>query len=457
MTDSTHCDDCAPHSPALLSLVPKLEQLGKTLSAAERRTLLALVDHAIAPSDRLLAEEPAQLFSDEQAALLDELEEPWPEPESDYATLIVKATRRCNLRCSYCNDWRNGAEAEMGFDVLARTICAALREYRQVHFVWHGGETTLLPISYYKKALAIQARFKKPTQTVTNSLQTNGTRITPDWAQFLFKARIGVGISIDGPREIHDRVRRYPSGRGSFADAIDGLEVIRGLDIAHSVLLVVDRATLELGADRLFDFCLANGITNYCCLNVKPDSDVAATATADVPHYVDSREMAAFLARLYDRWLEHGDFSIRIRELDGIRARLMNKPSRYCRLEGSCLGKYFTVEPNGEVTHCDCFSGCGAEYSFGNIARDGFAGMAKSDRLQELVCREEATLQASCGQCSEFHVCSGGCAHDRYIAARYDGPDATARCGSRQLIEHIRSRMHLEAEPTPRNAAAPPA
>ena len=99
-----------------------------------------------------------------------------------YLGLVLKATRLCNLRCTYCRDWREGPGQTMGFDVLARVVAAALREesHSIVDFVWHGGETTLLPLSFYRKAMFLQSRFRRPGQRIGNVIQTNGTRLTPD-------------------------------------------------------------------------------------------------------------------------------------------------------------------------------------------------------------------------------------------------------------------------------------
>src|SRR5271154_1121486 len=102
-------------------------------------------------------------------------------------SLIVKATRLCNLRCTYCHDWAVGPDQTMAFDVLAHMTAAALQdpEHGTVDFIWHGGETTLLPISFYQRAMALQARFRRRGQTVHNIIQTNCTRLTPEWARFL--------------------------------------------------------------------------------------------------------------------------------------------------------------------------------------------------------------------------------------------------------------------------------
>src|SRR5438105_7905485 len=132
-------------------------------------------------------------------------------------TLIIKGTRLCNLRCAYCHDWRAERDQVMPFPVLARLMAAALTDpqHAAVDFIWHGGETTLLPTTFYEKALLVQSRFRRPGQLVGNTIQTNGTRLTPEWLRFLRDNQFGVGVSVDGPPQLHDRYRRYASGRPS--------------------------------------------------------------------------------------------------------------------------------------------------------------------------------------------------------------------------------------------------
>ena len=163
--------------------------------------------------------------------------------------IIVKVTRLCNLRCSYCHDWRASGDI-MSFRVLAHVIASAMATFDSVQFIWHGGETTLVPISFYKKAMALQARYLRPGCTVRNDLQTNGTRIDDEWAEFFRENQFGVGVSLDGPREIHDRQRLDAGGKPSFDRVLGGLDTLRRHGIPSSILMVVDEDTLALGPDR---------------------------------------------------------------------------------------------------------------------------------------------------------------------------------------------------------------
>ena len=119
-----------------------------------------------------------------------------------------------------------------------------------VTFVWHGGETTLLPMDFYRRAMAVQSRFRRPGQHVRNQLQTNATRLTPRWAQFFRRNDIRIGISLDGPSEVQDDYRPDAAGRPTFDRAVAGLRLLAEHGVPYGVLMVVDQTTIERGADR---------------------------------------------------------------------------------------------------------------------------------------------------------------------------------------------------------------
>ncbi len=356
-----------------------------------------------------------------------------------FAGLIIKGTRLCNLRCAYCHDWRVGPNQTMPFSVLARLIATALQdpEHDAVDFIWHGGETTLLPIAFYEKAMVVQARFRRRGQSINNVIQTNGTRLTPEWLRFLRANQFGVGISLDGPPEVHDRYRRYASGRPSFADVLRGIHLLREWGIPVSVLMVIDQGALELGPDYIFDFFVQHGIKQYGLLAAKPTNQPDAAPATPAAHYTDPATMTAFLKRIYDRWLAHGDPTIRIRELEGLRQRIAGERNVFCTLAGGCLGYYYLIEPNGEVAHCDLFLG-DPRYTLGNILRDDFATIRASARMRELREENERALSRMRG-CPEFKVCNGWCPHERYLSVRHNPNHRADCCGLRELIAHIRA------------------
>lgn len=355
--------------------------------------------------------------------------------------LIVKGTRLCNLRCTYCHDWRTGPDQIMSFPVLARTIFAALSDpdHDAVDFIWHGGETTMLPIRFYEKAMFVQSRFRRPGQRVSNLIQTNGTRLTADWVRFLRDAEFGVGISLDGPPEVHNQYRVYASGRPSFDGVLRGIGLMKEAGVPFSVLMVLDEDALAIGPDRIFDFFLEHGIKNFGVLPAKPANLPDAVPGTPTTHYIETSRFNIFLARMYDRWCEHGDASIHIRDLDGLSTRIAGKDSKFCTLNGRCFGEFFLVEPDGRLAHCDLFLG-DPRYDLGNVMGQDFAAVRRSAKLLALSAENAAALEEM-RNCPAFSICNGWCPHSRYISQRHNSMHTDNCCGLRSLIDHIRSRV----------------
>jgi uncharacterized protein len=354
-------------------------------------------------------------------------------------SVVVKVTRLCNLRCSYCHDWRDGAGQTMTFGVLARVIAGVLGdpEHDAVSFIWHGGEPSMVGLQFFRRALVVQARFARSEQAVRNVLQTNGTRISAAWARFLRDYEFSVGISIDGPASLHDLRRVHRSGRGSFDEVLQGIRTLRDHGVPFGVLMVVDEAALELGPDAVFDFMLEHGISSYGFNAVCPDNQPHATPGTPAEPYVEPRAMGEFLAGIYDRWLTHGDRGIRIREIDGILARLRNDSASPCQLRGGCLGEYFIVEPDGDVAHCDLFLGDDS-YRLGNVTTDTFSALRAGPAMTALRDQRRAEL-AAMAACPEFAVCNGWCPHETYLSRRHDPAHRPGCCGLDSLIGHIRA------------------
>jgi uncharacterized protein len=354
-------------------------------------------------------------------------------------SLIVKATRQCTLRCVYCHDLRASGKQVMSFPVMARMTASALAEHEHVHFIWHGGEPTLLPISFYEKAFLVQARLRRPGQKVKNSFQTNATKLTPGWARFFRENRIQVGISIDGPAHLHNSHRSYRSGKGSYEDVMRGLNLLKEHEVQFSGLVVVDEKTLEFGAERLLDFLVGQGIRSFGLLAAKPKNEPAAEAGTTTEHYIEPARMNAFLMDLYDAWLDRGEKNVKIRELEELKAQIRGMSAGSCTLSGECWGRYYMIEPDGSVVGCDVFSG-DPRYTLGNIMNDSFMEIANSNGLLQLRKEHREATEAMSG-CPEFSVCKGWCPHERYISTRHNKLHRDDCCGLRDLIAHIRNRM----------------
>lgn len=319
-------------------------------------------------------------------------------------------------------------------------IANVLRDptHDQVNFIWHGGEPTILPIRFYEKALLVQARLRRPNQIITNVIQSNGTRLSPEWIKFIRNYNFGLGISLDGPPEIHDIERIYASGRPSFQDINQNIKLLRKNRILFSVLMVIDERALKIGPEAIFNFFIKAEINSYGLIAAMPANYPDALPNTQTHHYTDPQKMNKFLIKIYDLWKERADPNIKIREINGILQRLNGK-SVMCTLAGKCLGKYYMIDPNGDISHCDLFIG-DSNYSFGNLLESSFVNIRNNKKLKHLIESNKQDL-IKMQYCDEFNTCNGWCPHERYLSIRHNPHHNQHCCGLRDLIKHIRNNM----------------
>ena len=421
----------------------RLDEFAATLPTGEQAALRSLLRRAAGrPAEEILAGDEVELYERLRA-------EPDPAPGGQAVlTVIMKATRLCNLRCTYCHSWRSGPNQKMSFEVLARATHGALRDpsVASVDFVWHGGEATVLPVAFYRKALWLQERFRRPGQTVLNTVQTNGTRLTDEWLAFLRDNDIGVGVSLDGPPEIHDVRRLDAAGRPTSARVREGIERLRRAGITRwGVLMVVDEDVCALGPRRLLEYLTEIGVERVALLNVLPENTPAGTPLQGdylhFPRYVE------FLRGLFELWWSEYREQIVIRELAALAGQIAGADAQICVFAGECFGVYLTVEPTGEVSACDKYID-DEEYRYGHVLETGLAGVQLSERLAA-VRRENGRAVERMRDCRWFGVCHGGCPHDRYTGERrlpgYDG----RCCGLAPLLDDMAATVEADGAHAP--------
>jgi uncharacterized protein len=415
----------------------RLKAFGTTLSPREQAALRLLVSRASNP--------PRAVLTRAEAAEYERLAaEPDPPPGGAPAlTLIMKATRLCNLRCTYCHSWRAGPNQTMTFPVLARTIHDALRDpsVRGVDFVWHGGEATVLPVSFYRKALWLQERFRRPGQNVLNTVQTNGTRLTDAWLGFLRDNDIGVGVSLDGPPEIHDARRIDAAGRPTAARVRKGIERLRGAGITRwGALMVVDDAVCAAGARRMLEYLVEIDVRRVALLNVLPqNTPPGASLRGD---YLPFPRFVEFLRELFEVWWPAYRERVDVRELGGLAEQIKGGRPQICVFAGECFGRYLTVEPTGEVSACDKYIDDG-DYEFGHVLTTGLGGVQGSERLAAVRDQNRRAVERM-RACRWYGVCHGGCPHDRYTGERLLGDYDGRCCGLAPLLDDMAATLGRE-------------
>jgi uncharacterized protein len=330
--------------------------------------------------------------------------------------LILQPTPFCNIDCDYCYLPGRDRKDRMSMATL-RQAAMRLRDDglapARLTVVWHAGEPLTLPVAYYEEAFATLAAVFGAASQVDHAMQTNATLIDDPWCALFARHAVRVGVSIDGPADLHDAHRRTRSGRGTHAAALRGLQCLRGHGIAAHAIAVVTRATLTR-ADDFFDFFVAQGIGEVGCNFDEVEGGHAMSSLAG--HEAGHR---AFLRRLLQRGADSGQHLV-VRELAHAQ-RLIAEPLPRQRWAGRDWPDNAQVLPwalvsvawNGDfgTFSPELLGQPSAEFGdfvLGNVASGGFRDSMATDRFQRLWQAVAAGVRACSESCEYFEHCGGG-------------------------------------------------
>ena len=367
----------------------------------------------------------------------------------------------CNLDCAYCFYlekealFDKRATRRMSPEVLeayTRSTIAATPADQPVMFTWQGGEPTLLGIPFYQKALELQRTYGAG-RVIENSFQTNGTLIDEDWAAFLADNRFLVGLSLDGPAEVHDRYRRYTSGAPSHHLVMAALERLQRRGVAFNVLACVDRGSSRQ-PQVVYRFLKAHGVEFIQFTPVVERLAGAAykgagfdlegpalpddpASSADVaPFAVRPREWGRFLSTVFDEWRRKDVGRVFVMNFEWALAALIGAPGVVCVHQKEC-GRALITEHNGDVYSCDHFAY--PDYRLGNLVTDSLPAMIESTRQHEFGRAKHETLPGKCRACPQLDLCWGGCPKHRFLTTSVGEPGLNYLCeGYLGFFGHIR-------------------
>lgn len=318
-------------------------------------------------------------------------------------SLILKCTRQCNLACKYCTDYKTNPHHSYSLELLASLFKKIEEDDRigSVQFIWHGGEPLLLGMNFFQKVIFLQKRLFEHKTKFFNILQTNATLITHEWAAFFKKNKFNIGISLDGTPSIHNKNRKTPSGKNSFDQTLNGLEILKEHNVSFGVLTVVTEDIMDLGCKELFSFYRKLDINNCGVLALRQSTNNSDTLLKY------NKEYKEFMTSLLKTWLEEDDLDFSFRELQSKLDMFLGLPNRVCNDGESCVGRYYGVESDGSIWHCDKFRG-NSKFLLGNIFQHSFDDIISSEKLAELK-QYELSVRQLCSNCKWYYMCKGGC------------------------------------------------
>jgi uncharacterized protein len=308
--------------------------------------------------------------------------------------------------------------------------------FPETYFNWQGGEPTLCGLPFFEKAVELQMKYSGSGQKVNNTLQTNGLLVNKDWCSFFNRYKFLIGLSLDGPREIHDYYRTTNS-HGSWETVMRTAKMMKDYAVEFNILTVLTRRNGN-HARSLFYWFVEQGF-HYLqfipCLEILPDGGIA-------PFSITPKSYGDFLCELFDAWWEKHTQNISIQIFDAILVSLIHGKPTLCSSASTCKS-YLVIEYDGSVYPCDFF-----------VRKETCIGNLKEVNLVELFCSEtyqnfgkkKYNLDDDCRQCTWLSFCHGGCPKD-WIDAHGQPVGKTYFCSAyQQFFKHAMPRLRRLAD-----------
>jgi uncharacterized protein len=383
-----------------------------------------------------------------------------------YHAMIKPIGAICNLDCSYCyylhKEQLLGSSSK--FRMSDEILEAHIRQYiegqdgPEVVFSWQGGEPTLLGIEFFKKAMELEKKYKKPNQRIENDLQTNGTLLDDKWGSFLRENNFLVGLSIDGPRSLHDAYRVTKDGRPTFDKVFAASRLLHKHHVPFNTLTVVNRVNAKRPMEVyrfLRDEVRPRQMQFIPCVEPKvfhtiapqrwepkmlPVYDTPAARPGNLESVVtdwsvDPEDWGSFLCKVWDVWYRRDLGKVFVNLFETAVAQWMGMEAQICIYHDFC-GKGVALEHDGSLYSCDHY--VYPDYRLGNILETPSSQMVFSDRQRKFGFAKSRDLPEYCRKCKYLFACHGECPKNRLIRTPAGEPGLNYLCkGLQNFWAHI--------------------
>lgn len=309
-----------------------------------------------------------------------------------------------------------------------------------ISFSWHGGEPTLAGLDFFRKVVNLQQRRKPSGRNIINGIQTNATLLNDNWCKFLASEGFFVGISIDGPEELHNKFRVSKGKAGSFRKTLNGYELLKKHNIPTELLTVVNAENVNF-PNEVYSFLKQLGskyMTFLPLVEREPGSHSGASSIS-----VPAAAFGSFLSTIFDEWVTEDIGSIKIQIIEEAARTAFNQEHTLCIFKKTC-GGVPVVEHNGDFFSCDHY--VDKEHLIGNIYKISLTEMLDSDEQQAFGLAKFVTLPEYCLECEVRNMCNGECPKNRFIKSPSGEPGLNYICpGYKSFFNHIKQigRAHV--------------
>jgi uncharacterized protein len=361
----------------------------------------------------------------------------------------------CNLGCSYCffldkELLYEGDRFRMS-DELAETYIRSLveaHETSQVTVAWQGGEPTLMGLDFYRRVMDLEEKYRRPGMTYLNTMQTNGTLLTDEWCEFLAEHDYLIGISIDGPRELHDTYRVTKKGEGTFDKVMRGLRLLQKHGVDYNILTTVNRTNAdyplevyrflrdEAGTDWMQFIPVVERVDEH-----GNPADLRGSHASE--RSVGPEQFGNFLITIFDEWVHHDVGSVFVQTFEATARNFFGLQGRsgMCVFNETC-GTGLALEHNGDLFSCDHF--VDPEFLIGNITEHGIADLVGGRQQYEFGQDKLTGLPQYCLDCDVRFACHGECPKNRFTLTPDGEPGLNYLCaGFKAFFHHVDVPMRI--------------
>lgn len=333
-----------------------------------------------------------------------------------FSLLIKPASAACNLRCEYCfyighlDLIKGNGRPEMTDETLEKLVSGYMKvPMPEYNFAWQGGEPTLMGLDFFKKVVELQKKYAPAGARIGNALQTNATLIDKPMAEFFAENHFLVGVSLDGPKTVHDTYRLTAGGKPTHREVMRGIQYLRGAVTDFNILSLVNSVNINKPKE-LYRYYREKGF-NYLQFIPCVEYDGNGNLTR---YSITGEEWGEFLCDLFDIWYSRDTRKISIRHFDSVLNYLIHGKYTVCSMDRDCR-QYFVVEYDGGIFPCDFF--VKEELKLGNIHSSSWPDVIRNP-IYEQFGKQKSQWNKKCESCRWLQLCHGDCQKMR-------GPDAS--------------------------------
>lgn len=359
----------------------------------------------------------------------------------------------CNLNCDYCFFLKKerlypGSNFRMSDEVHEAYIKQLFEAHQvpQVTVAWQGGEPTLMGLDFFRRSVELQNKYRKPGTHIENTFQTNGILLNDEWGQFFYENKFLVGLSIDGPKELHDFYRKDKGGHGTFDRVMRAARLLQKHRVEFNILSTVNakNADYPLEVYRFFRDEIRAHYIQFIPIVERDNENGFQEGNRVTARSVRSDQWGRFLIEIFEEWVKRDVGQTFVLNFDGALAGWLGKSGTVC-IFGSTCGMGLALEHNGFLYSCDHF--VEPNYYLGNILETPMIDLVASEKQRKFGEDKKNTLPQYCHQCEVLSICHGECPKNRFINAPNGEAGLNYLCeGYKAFFKYADRPMKIMAE-----------